>query len=85
MKKPFSSNILDIDPENEVEKITAALRNLLKNPLKRRGLVVGISGGIDSSVTAALAVKAIGAQGLCLADARAPFVGRDPWVKRPSC
>src|SRR5690606_2920180 len=30
--------------------------------LKRRGAVVGISGGIDSSVTLALAVKALGTE-----------------------
>jgi NAD+ synthase len=33
----------------------------MRNQVKRRGLVVGLSGGIDSSVTAALAVRALGA------------------------
>jgi NAD+ synthase len=33
---------------------------VLSEELKRRGLVLGLSGGIDSSVTAALAVRALG-------------------------
>ncbi len=37
------------------------MRILLRS-LQRRGLVIGISGGIDSSVTAALAVRAFGAE-----------------------
>ncbi len=34
----------------------------MKNTIKRRGIVLGLSGGIDSSVTCALAVKAFGAK-----------------------
>ena len=56
----FSKDVLKIDPENEVEKICLQIRKLLSSQLKRRGLVVGLSGGIDSSVTAALSVKALG-------------------------
>jgi NAD+ synthase len=37
-----------------------SIRHNLKNVLKRRGLVIGLSGGIDSSVTAVLAVRALG-------------------------
>ena len=58
----FSKEVLKIDPEEETGRIAAALRSLMKNHVKRRGLVLGISGGIDSSVTAALAVRALGAQ-----------------------
>lgn len=53
-------NSLDIDPELAVSQIMTALRAQLASTLKRRGLVVGMSGGIDSSVCAALAVKAVG-------------------------
>lgn len=56
----FSSEVLNIDVEQEAERISSRMRNIHKNELKRRGIVVGISGGIDSSVTAALAVKALG-------------------------
>jgi len=57
---PFSKQTLLLDAELEVEKISVRLRGLLAHQLKRRGLVVGLSGGIDSSVTAALAVRALG-------------------------
>ncbi|MEA1923251.1 MAG: NAD(+) synthase, partial [Pseudomonadota bacterium] len=46
----------------EVERITSNLRSLMKNTIKRRGIVLGLSGGIDSSVTCALAVKAFGSK-----------------------
>jgi NAD+ synthase len=59
MKPTFSKDILKLDSEKEVQKITAQIRTILSKKLKRRGLVVALSGGIDSSVTAGLAVKAI--------------------------
>jgi len=51
---------LRIDSSNAVSRITAALRAQLASSLKRRGLVVGMSGGVDSSVCVALAVAAVG-------------------------
>jgi NAD+ synthase len=51
---------LDIDPERTAEEIVARLRGLVGRELRRRGGVVGVSGGIDSSVTAALAARAFG-------------------------
>ncbi len=56
----FSPDVLKLDCEKEVTRITARLRELLKQELKRKGFVIAISGGIDSSVTAALCVKAVG-------------------------
>jgi NAD+ synthase len=58
--KQFSADILNIDLEKEADRIASCIRNCMKNQLKRRGLVLGLSGGIDSSVTAAFAVKALG-------------------------
>ncbi len=60
-------SVLDLDCAAEAERIAEQLREALATQLHRRGLVVAISGGIDSSVCAALAVRAIGAQRvLCL-------------------
>jgi NAD+ synthase len=56
----FNYNSINIDPESEVQRITFEIREALKGRLKKRGAVVGISGGIDSSVVLALAVKALG-------------------------
>ena len=44
----------------EVQKITDSIKNTIYNLLKKDGAVIGLSGGIDSSVTAALCVKALG-------------------------
>ncbi|WEJ33635.1 NAD(+) synthase [Devosia sp. SD17-2] len=56
----LSPQTLVIDAEAEIARITSAMRNQLRTDLKRRGLVLGLSGGIDSSLCAALAVKAVG-------------------------
>ncbi|MCB2219254.1 MAG: NAD(+) synthase [Bacteroidetes bacterium] len=61
-KKPFSKDILKIDDiEALIQKLSDKLVDDIFRKYKRRGAVVGISGGIDSSVTLALAVKAFGA------------------------
>ncbi len=60
MKSPTLHKVLKFDKEHEVKKITTRILELLRTHLKRRGLVVAISGGIDSSVSAALCVKALG-------------------------
>jgi NAD+ synthase len=57
---PFSKGILDLDVKKEIERITSGIRRIMISRLKRRGLVVALSGGIDSSVTLALAVRALG-------------------------
>ncbi len=56
----FTQDVLKIDEQDEIEKIAERLRLILRNDLHKRGFVVAISGGIDSSVCAALAVKALG-------------------------
>lgn len=52
--------LLDFDRDTEINRITSKIRELMRQHLKRRGLVVAMSGGIDSSVCAALAVRALG-------------------------
>ena len=54
------AELLNIDPEKETEKIVDSLRKKLSKVLKKRGAVIGISGGIDSSVVLALSAKAFG-------------------------
>ena len=56
----FDKNVLKLDPAAEVDRITTILREQVLGQLHRRGAVVGISGGIDSSVVAALCVSALG-------------------------
>jgi NAD+ synthase len=47
--------------EQEIERIASTLRAQLDGPLRRRGFIVAMSGGVDSSTCAALAVRAVGA------------------------
>jgi NAD+ synthase len=56
------STALKLDEAAEVARIAERLRELLRSHLHRRGLVVAISGGIDSAVCAALAVRAVGCE-----------------------
>jgi NAD+ synthase len=55
----FGPASLAIDAERETAKIKASLLRYLAHS-KRRGVVVALSGGIDSSVVAALCVTALG-------------------------
>jgi NAD+ synthase len=56
------SEWLHLDAEAEVFRIAGAMRDQVLRHLRRRGIVLGLSGGIDSSVSAALAVAAVGAK-----------------------
>lgn len=56
----LNENVLDLDYEEEAERICDFMRDTLRMQLKRRGYVVAVSGGIDSTCSAALAVKALG-------------------------
>ena len=59
--KPFSKDILHLENIDAVcDRIIEKLRNDVAYTLQRRGGVVGISGGIDSSVCLALSAKAFG-------------------------
>lgn len=57
----FSQKIVEIDPAAETDRIVAFLQRNVRREMKRRGAVVGISGGIDSAVVLALSVRAFGA------------------------
>ncbi len=56
----FSRDALAIDAARAVTEITTAIRQQVAQVLRRRGVVVGLSGGIDSSVVGALCVRALG-------------------------
>src|SRR5215208_5331797 len=56
----FSSQVLKIDIAAEAARISDAVRAMVLGDLSRRGAIVGLSGGVDSSVVAALCVRALG-------------------------
>jgi len=51
---------LRLDCGRELPRITETLRQQVGEVLRRSGIVVAMSGGVDSSVCAALAVRAVG-------------------------
>jgi NAD+ synthase len=57
----LSPSVLTIDAAAAARRIETSMRDAVSRRLRRRGIVVGLSGGIDSSVVAALAVRAFGA------------------------
>lgn len=57
----FSARVLELDAAAEIERIAVRLREITRT-MRKRGLIVAISGGVDSSVCAALAVRAVGAK-----------------------
>ena len=56
---PFSADLLKIDCSAATARIETAMRGPLRR-FRKKGLVVALSGGVDSSVVAALAVRALG-------------------------
>jgi NAD+ synthase len=58
----FNRRSMDLDAASEVDRIVQFLQENVQHKLHRQGAVLGISGGIDSSVVLALCVRAFGAQ-----------------------
>ncbi|NKQ35882.1 MAG: NAD(+) synthase [Chloroflexi bacterium] len=60
----FHRDILKLDAEAETARIVESLRTNIFDRLKKRGGVLGVSGGVDSAVVLALAVRALGPERL---------------------
>jgi NAD+ synthase len=56
----MKAEVLKMDVAVEVDRIVSTIRRQVFKIIKRKGAVVGLSGGIDSSVVASLAVRALG-------------------------
>jgi NAD+ synthase len=68
----LSPSALQIDAARVASRIESSIRDVVGRQLRRRGIVVGLSGGIDSSVVGALAARALGSDrvlGLLMPDA----------------
>src|SRR5579884_154385 len=60
------SHPLSLDVEAEAQRIEASIREMVFKRLKRKGAVIGVSGGIDSSVVAFLCARALGPERVIL-------------------
>lgn len=56
----FTKNALHLDAEAESHRICEFLQDQVFHAYKRKGAVIGISGGVDSAVSASLCVRALG-------------------------
>jgi NAD+ synthase len=59
-RKAFVSQALEIDCRREAKRIESAIQTHVRETLHRRGVVVALSGGVDSSVVGALCARALG-------------------------
>jgi NAD+ synthase len=58
----LNADALNLDWGAESERIEGAIVRMVGKELRRRGVVVGVSGGIDSAVCVSLAARALGAE-----------------------
>lgn len=56
----FDASVLEMDNDKVIDHACTRLREILSKEVGRRGFVCAMSGGIDSSVSSALCVKALG-------------------------
>jgi len=56
----MNADVLKIDPRLVAGQIATVIRDQVFHQLRRRGVVVGLSGGVDSTVVAALCARALG-------------------------
>ena len=60
LEKTFSRSVLAMDAQQELSTVIEFIQSAVQKQFKRKGVVVGLSGGLDSSVTAAASVMALG-------------------------
>lgn len=60
MKEHLTMESLMIDPAVEAKRIEEWVRETVHGRFRKKGVVIGLSGGVDSSVCAAICVNALG-------------------------
>jgi NAD+ synthase len=54
--------VIEIDPEQTCQQVEGFIKECVLHRLRRKGVVIGLSGGVDSAVTAAIATRALGSE-----------------------
>ena len=81
----FDLDILKIDPEKETGKVSGFVADQVSKVFRRSGVMVGLSGGVDSAVMASIAIRAVGKDNvvaLILPEKESNPVSRDYAVKQ---
>jgi len=80
----LNRSVLDIDCTAEVERICNRMVDIVARDQRRRGVIIALSGGVDSSVCGALATKAFGPKkvfGLMLPERDSKSTSKDLGVR----
>ncbi len=80
----FNLDVLKIDPAQELDHLSKFIVDQVNAVFHRKGVVVGLSGGIDSACIAAVAVHAIGKEkviGLVLPESETNPISREYAIK----
>ena len=80
----FNLDVLKIDPVQHLEKLTKFIVDQMNVVFRRKGIIVGLSGGIDSAFLAAVAVHAIGKEkviGLVLPESESNTISSEYAIK----
>ncbi|MBW2563910.1 MAG: NAD(+) synthase [Deltaproteobacteria bacterium] len=80
----FNLDVLKIDPVQQLEKLSKFIVEQVKVVFRRKGVIVGLSGGIDSACIAAVSVHAIGKErvvGLVLPEAESNPISSEYAIK----
>jgi NAD+ synthase len=56
----FNLDVLKIDPAEQLERLSKFIVEQTRSAYRRKGVIVGLSGGIDSACMSAIAVHALG-------------------------
>jgi len=59
--RTFKPDLLNLDCAAETDRIVSWMQETVRKTMRKKGAVLGLSGGIDSSVVTALCVRAFGA------------------------
>ena len=80
----FNLDVLKIDPLAEVEKLSKFVVDQVNVAFRRKGIIVGLSGGIDSACMASVAAHSIGKEkvfGLVLPEKESNPISREYAIK----
>ena len=80
----FNLDVLKIEPFQEIEKLSKFVVNQVNVVFRRKGVIVGLSGGIDSACMASVAANAMGKEkviGLVLPEKESNPISREYAIK----